>query len=122
MPETLSAALVIAIVVSLIKPFVEARVPRGTPLHDGAIRVCAVLIGVGGELAARAVAGPLTARGAWDAAGAGMLAAITAIATFHLVTASYFSGDGTVLAPAAPAPPPAERTPAATVSLFPPTD
>lgn len=124
MVTTISAGLIIAILVSLLKPFLEARISQANSLHDGTIRLVAVLIGVIGEVAHTAVTGQLTAQSAWNAAGSGLLDAVTAIAAFHLVTGNYFSLAGSVtqlapstIAPAAPAP--AEPAPAA-APIFPP--
>ena len=101
MASTLSGALIIAILISLLKPFLEQRFPQGSPLHDATIRFVAVLLGVGGSLADQAIGARLTAPLAWAAAQSGLLAAVTAIASFHLVTRSYFveASAATLLAP-----------------------
>jgi hypothetical protein len=126
MPATLSAALVIAILVSLLKPYIEALVPPANSLHDGTIRLTAVGIGVLGEVLQTAVSGNLTPYAAWHAASYGELAGVTAIATFHLVTNSYFSPDpaaGTLRPPTeppAPVEPPAYKAADLPAGMLPP--
>lgn len=104
MASTLSGALIIAILISLLKPFLEQQFPQGSPLHDATIRFVAVLLGVGGSLADQAIGARLTAPLAWAAAQSGLLTSVTAIASFHLVTRSYFveASTATLVAPAPP--------------------
>lgn len=86
---TLSAGVIIAILVSLLKPFLEVRVPPGAAIHDGLIRAIAVVIGVAGAVANTAIVGHGFAwLPAWNAAGAGLLDSITAVAAYHLTSSS----------------------------------
>ena len=121
MTSTLSGALIIAILVSLLKPFLEQRFPQATSLHDATVRLVAVLLGVGGSVINQAVSTPLTAQLAWSAAQSGLLAAVTAIASFHLVTRSYFiEASVTTLGPLTAPPPQQAPPPVPLPPVFPP--
>ena len=88
--QTISAALVIAILVSLVKPLIELWLPPTAPAHDSVIRLLAVAAGVGGEIIRTAVDSTITLQSAWSAAGTGLMEGVFAVATYHLVTANYF--------------------------------
>jgi hypothetical protein len=89
----LTPVLAIAVLVSLIKPFLERRVPTTNPLHDPAIRLLAVGLGVLGALLDYAL-NTHVATGAEleNALGSGLVAGVGAILTHHLVAGDMFSG------------------------------
>ena len=89
----LTPILAIAILVSMIKPFLERRVPIADPLHDATVRLLAVGLGLVGmtidyALHAHAISGP----GLEDALGGGLVAGVGAILTYHLVASDVFTG------------------------------
>jgi hypothetical protein len=89
----LTPILTVAILVSAIKPFLEVRIPRTAPLHDAAIRLLAIGLGLAGMLAdyllhTSHASGP----GVETALGAGLLAGVGAILTYHLVAGDLFDG------------------------------
>jgi hypothetical protein len=89
----LTPVLAVAILVSLIKPFLERRVPTTNPLHDPAIRLLAVGLAVLGTLLDYAVnAHAATGAGLENALGSGMVAGVGAILTYHLVAGDVFTG------------------------------
>ena len=128
MPVILNAALVIAVIVSLVKTYLELAVPPASRLHDATIRAVAVGLGVAGAVVQAGLDRPLTLHLAWDAAGQGLVYGLTAIASFHLVTGDYFGGTqgtatlgaiaapATISAPAHTAPP--TTAPAAPMSGY----
>ena len=89
--STLTAAALVAILVSIIKPFAEARMPRDWPLHDASIRLLAIALGLAGELAdylnhTAHATGP----GLQNALGSGLAAGLGAILTYHVVSGNLF--------------------------------
>ncbi len=90
--STLSLVLVVAITVSLLKPFLELFLKLGSPLHDTSIRLAAIVVGIVGALADFAVHS-----GNWGnglaveaAAGTGLAAGVGAVVIYHLLTADVF--------------------------------
>jgi hypothetical protein len=106
----LSLMLIVAIVVSLLKPILELGLKPNTALHDTGIRITALLAGLVGAVLDYAIHthnwwnGP----GVETALGIGLAAGVGAIATFHLLTADVWStltpGQSTVLTIATPEP------------------
>jgi hypothetical protein len=89
----LTPVLAIAVLVSLIKPFLERRVSTTNPLHDPAIRLLAVSLGVLGTLLDYALnTRAATGTGIENALGSGLVAGVGAILTYHLVAGDVFSG------------------------------
>ncbi len=89
----LTPVISIAILVSLIKPFLERRLPAANPLHDPAIRLLAVGLGVLGTLFDYAVnSHAATGMGIENALGSGLVAGVGAILTYHLVAGDVFTG------------------------------
>ncbi|MDE2103331.1 MAG: hypothetical protein KGL39_39185 [Patescibacteria group bacterium] len=115
--STLSAGLIIALLVALIKPFIELAVPKDSSLHDGLIRAVAAVIGVVGEVANVTIThGGLTWILAWPAAGQGLIDSLTAVASYHLVTSSpgvlgLLGSKNKATPPAYPGIPPVSLTP-----------
>jgi hypothetical protein len=89
----LSPILIIAILVSVIKPFLEVRIPRATPLHDAVVRLLAIGLGLAGMLADYLLrAARANGLGIENALGSGLLAGVGAILTYHLVAGDLFDG------------------------------
>jgi hypothetical protein len=89
----LTPVLAVAILVSLIKPFLERRIASTNPLHDPAIRLLAVGLGVLGTLFDYTVnAHGATGVGLENALGSGLVAGVGAILTYHLVAGDVFTG------------------------------
>jgi hypothetical protein len=89
----LTPVITIAILVSLIKPFLERRLPAANPLHDPTIRLLAVGLGVLGTLFDYAVnSHAATGVGVENALGSGLVAGVGAILTYHLVAGNMFTG------------------------------
>lgn len=88
----LTPVLAIAIVVSLLKPFLEQRLPPTRPLHDPAIRLLAVVFGIVGMSLDYLARGNPTPLGLENALGSGLLAGAGAILTYHLVAGNLFGG------------------------------
>ncbi len=87
------AALLIAILVSLVKPFLERRIGPADPLHDPTVRLLAIGLGLGIGLGNYLLHtdhpnGP----GAEGALGLGLTAGLGAIITYHAVSGSVFNG------------------------------
>lgn len=112
----LTPVLAIAIIVSLLKPFLERRFPVTDSLHDSAIRVFAVALGLVGLSADYLLnTSRLTGSGFEHALGNGLVAGVGAVLTYHLVTGSIFGGSGAPTAPATSVAVPAPVDPAAPV-------
>jgi hypothetical protein len=84
----LTSILAIAILVSLAKPFLEQIVPVTRPLHDPLIRLLAVALGIAGMAFDYVANGSPTLPGLENALGSGLLAGVSAILTYHLVSGS----------------------------------
>ena len=91
MQTLLSSAAIVAIIISLVKPFIELWIKPGDQIHDALIRLLALVMGLVGQLAYTATTSSLTTgTQMWSSASAGVEAGLTAIVVFHIVTASYF--------------------------------
>lgn len=102
--STISLVLVVAIIVSLIKPFLELKVGLTNPLHDTAVRLLAIAVGIiGSALDFAAHNGSWSNGQAIEAlAGNGLVAGVGAVVTYHLLTGNVFdtfSGTTAVLSP-----------------------
>jgi hypothetical protein len=89
--STLTAAARVAIAVSLVKPYVEARMPKGWSLHDATIRLLAIAMGIAAAVAdylnhTAHVSGP----GVQNALGSGLAAGLGAILYYHIVSGNLF--------------------------------
>lgn len=88
----LTPVLTIAILVSILKPFLERRVPPAAPLHDAVVRLLAVGLGLLGMTADYLIHAPaLNGAGMENALGGGLVAGVGAILTYHLVAADLFA-------------------------------
>lgn len=120
-PLTVTFAVVTAIIVSLLKVFIEMRVKPGLVLHDTLIRIVAIAVGMAVVLADYTLhAGNWqNGSGVEDALGRGLLVGIGSIISYHLITASAFDvltpGESTVVTVSQP-PPVTPPTPIVTVS------
>jgi hypothetical protein len=88
----LTPVLTIAILISLVKPFVERRIPATDALHDPLIRLLAVALGVVGMALDYLARAHPTSLGFENALGSGLIAGAGAILTYHLVAGSLFDG------------------------------
>jgi hypothetical protein len=89
--ETLTGVIAIAIATQLVKSLLEAAgLGTGSAWHDPIIWLVAFTFGIGGYVAYAAIGAPLTWLAVWVAAGQGLLAALGAVGSYHLVTHPYF--------------------------------
>jgi hypothetical protein len=88
----LTPILTVAILVSMVKPFLEQRVPTARPLHDPLIRLLAIALGVIGMLLDYLAHGAPSPLGLENALGSGLLTGASAVLTYHLVSGNLFGG------------------------------
>jgi len=89
--NVLALAVVVAVAVSLLKPFLEAKLKPDAPLHDAAIRWLAILLGVVFYAAISIAAGGyFSASFCVFAVLNGAIVGLTAIGAFHLLTGTYY--------------------------------
>lgn len=95
-----SSLFAVYVLVSFIKPLIEAGLSAAHPLHDWAIRLSACVGGVLVVVVATAITGPLDGARAFVAITQGVMAGLGAVGAYHLLNT-----EGTAPAPP-PAPPP----------------
>lgn len=118
--STISLVLVVAIVVSLVKPFLELAIKPANALHDTMIRLMAIVVGLIFAGIDYGVHGGSWGQGALveATAGRGLVAGVGAVLTYHLLTSSVWDtlgGSSTTVTVTNP--PPAPPTPPAQVSV-----
>ena len=89
--NVLALAVVVAVAVSLLKPFLEAKLKPNAPLHDVAIRWLAIVLGIAFYAAISIAAGGyFSASFCVFAVLNGAIVGLTAIGAFHLLTGTYY--------------------------------
>lgn len=89
--NTLSGLVGIALFTQLFKSFLEAVGCKPTSaMHDPLIWFFAFFAGIGGYIVHQWIIGPISPVLAWQAGGQGVLAALSAVGTYHLATHAYF--------------------------------
>jgi hypothetical protein len=101
-----SSLFAVYVLVSFVKPLIEAGLSTAHPLHDWAIRLSACVFGVLVVVVATAITGPLDGPRAFVAITQGVMAGLGAVGAYHLLNT-----DGSPPAPP-PAAPPAVVVPA----------
>lgn len=89
---TVTLILVVAIVVSLLKPFLELSLKPASPLHDTAIRLLAIVVGLVAALTDYLVHTTNWQNGVLleSTLGRGLAAGVGAVLTYHLLTSSVW--------------------------------
>lgn len=89
---TVTLILVVAIVVSLFKPFLELRLRPDHPLHDTTVRLLSIVVGL-----VAAIIDYMVHTAAWQngaalevVLGRGLAAGVGAVLTYHLLTSSVW--------------------------------
>ena len=88
----LSIGAIIAMWVTLIKPFIELKITDKNQLHDTVIQLFALVSGIIGQLLyVYTTQGVKTGADFWSNAGTGAAAGLSAIVLYHVVTGSFNS-------------------------------
>lgn len=109
--QILTGTVVVAAITQVLKLLLEAAgLHPSSTWHDPIIWLIALAVGVGGYLLHAETVAPLVGQTAWDAAGQGFLAALSAVGTYHLVTHTLLDATSPP-PPARPANAPEARVP-----------
>ena len=96
----LSIGAIIAMWVTLIKPFIELKVDPKNNLHDTIIQLFAIISGIVGQLLYVYTTQTLkTGVDFWNNAGTGAAAGLSAIVLYHVVTGSFNTVIGQIGSP-----------------------